>query len=112
MHVYKRKSTVLFWRWGFLERGKRQDYPSTWGDWQNYHSSGSQDRAPAIEIKGLPPAQAAKLWSQTGKIMVKVTPLAEEMAIGSGSSLHEMGPPTSENDSESIEKTPRATAAV
>ena len=38
--------------------------------------------------------------------------LAEEMAVGSGSSGHEISAPTSENDSESAEKTPRATAAV
>jgi len=38
--------------------------------------------------------------------------VAEGMAIGSGSSRHEISAPTRENDSESIEKTPRATAAV
>jgi hypothetical protein len=45
-------------------------------------------------------------------LLVAPKPPAEEMAVGSRSSGHEMGPPTGENDSESTGKTPRATAAV
>jgi len=38
--------------------------------------------------------------------------LAEEMAVGSGSSGHEMDPSAGDNDPGSAEKTPQATAAV